>query len=141
MKRKERLIRRAAMREEERQLREEKGDAEVVKKAKKRDQKCNHGTEQVDAVIRKLLGKSCKSKGVAGKGKKSVVGQKKVNPKGAVGTKWRPGMKEEVGDRMQRRQRIQQRQKLMKAQAKGSLKKGEAKVVATCFHLQLCAVF
>ena len=36
-------------------------------------------------------------------------------------------MKEEVGDRMQRRQRIQQRQKLMKAQAKGSLKKGEAK--------------
>ena len=125
-KRKERLLRRAAKREEERQRRAEGGVAEV-KKAKKRDPKSNHGTERIDAVIRKLLGKSRKSKGVAGKGKTSVVGQKQVKSKGTVGTKWRPGMREEVGDRMQRRQRIQQRRKLMKrAQAERSLKKREA---------------
>ena len=127
-KRKERLQRRAAKREEEKQRRAEGGDAEVKKaKTKKRDTKSNHGTEQVDAVILKLLGKSHKSKIVAGKGKKGVVGQKKVDSKGTVGTKWRPGMRGEGGDKMQRRQRIQQRRKLMKrAQAERSLKKREA---------------
>ena len=127
-KRKERLLRRAAKREEERQRRADGGGAEVRKaKSKRRDPKRNHGTEQVNAVILKLLGKSLKSKIVAGKGKKGVVGPKTDHSKETVGMTWKPGMRGEGGDKMQRRQRIHQRRKLMKkAQAEASIKKWKA---------------
>ena len=61
---------RAKRRKEEQQLRAEKGETQVTKAKPKRDPKSHHGTESVDTTILKLLGKSRKSKRVAGKGNK-----------------------------------------------------------------------
>ena len=68
-----RLERRAARREEEKQHRAERGEPQVTKNRSKRDPKSHHGTEMVDTTILKLLGKSHKSKKVAGKSKLNRV--------------------------------------------------------------------
>ena len=71
-----RLQRRAARKEEEKQRRAESGEPQVTKIRIKRDLKSHHGTESVDITILKLLGKSHKSKKVAGKGKTNEVEKK-----------------------------------------------------------------
>ena len=126
-KREERLKRRAERREEEKQLRAERGEPPVVKAKSKRDPRRHHGAEQIDAVILKLLGKSTKSKKVAGKSKPSELGKKKVATQ--QGAKWKPGMRVEGGDKMSRKQKKQQRRRWMKkAEAKRSSRK-EAKLL------------
>ena len=66
-------------RKEERQRRAETGEPIVMKVKSKRDPKVHNGSEQVDSIILKVLGKSSKSKRVAGNGKQSVVRKKKVD--------------------------------------------------------------
>ena len=96
-KREAKLHRRAKRREEDEQLRAERGETLVAKAKPKRDPKSHHGTESVDTTILKLLGKTRKSKKVAGKGKNRVVDKKKVQTEeGTVGAKWKPGMRSEA---------------------------------------------
>ena len=73
-----------ANRQEQKQRRSEGGETPVKKVKSKKDPKSHHGSEQVDAIILKLLGKSSKSKRVAGNGKQSVVGRKKVDTQHGV---------------------------------------------------------
>ena len=84
--RKEKLQRRAKRREEENQG---KAKPEVTE-AKKCTRKSNHGTEQVDIIILKLLRKSQKSRKVASKSRANKVD----NPEMAR-PNWRHGMREE----------------------------------------------
>ena len=113
------LKRRAKRREEDKKSRAERGEPVVAKTKAKRSSRSHHGAEQVDAVILKLLGKSHKSKGAAGKGKKGVVNKKKVDTiQGTVGMKWKPGMREEAGEGWQLERKMKQ-----KAEAEGSSKK------------------
>ena len=112
VRREARLQRRADKREEEKQRRAEKGEREVTKTRTKRDPKSHHGTESVDITILKLLGKSQKSKKVAGKGKASGVEKKKVETqKWLEGTKWKPGMREEPREGWQEERRLKQKKK------------------------------
>ena len=112
----------AAKREEEMKRR-----AEGVTKVKaKRGPMCNHGSEQVDAIILKVLGKSSKSQRGTGKGQQSVVRKKKVDIQQEA--KWRPGMKV-AGERMQRMQKLRQRRRLMKKAESVRISKKEAKVL------------
>ena len=123
--RKERLKRRALRREEERQLRAERGEPPVIRAKSKRNPRSHHGSEQVDDIILKLLGKSMKSKKVAGKGKQSVVGVKKVATQQEAN--WKPGMRIEGGEKILRKQRKQQRRRwTRKAEAERTSRK-EAK--------------
>ena len=80
------LQRRAKRREEEKLKR---GEPEVTK-AKRCTRKSNHGTEKVDSIILKFLGKSQKSRKVVSKTKAKMV-QSSVVP----GPTWRHGMREE----------------------------------------------
>ena len=80
------LQRRAKRRAEEKKSRAERGEPEE-KKAKKGARKSNHGTEQIDATILKVLGRSRKTKTVASKPK-----AKKVE---MVAPNWKHGMREE----------------------------------------------
>ena len=80
------LQRRAKRRAEEKKSRAERGEPEE-KKAKKGARKSNLGTEQIDATILKVLGRSRKTKKVASKPKAEKVE--------VVGPKWRHGMREE----------------------------------------------
>ena len=114
-----RLQRRAKRREENEKSRTEREEPVVAKTKAKRNSRSHHGAEQVDAVILKLLGKSHKSKGAAGKGKKGVVNKEKVDTmQGTVGMKWKPGMREEAGEGWQLERKMKQ-----KAEAEGSSKK------------------
>ena len=88
-RRAERLLRRANKREEEQKSRAERGELEVTK-AKKSVWKGSHGTEEVDAIILKVLGRSQKSKKVVQKSR-----AKKVESPEVAGPKWRHGMQEE----------------------------------------------
>ena len=104
-----RLQRRAARREEEKQRRAERGEPLVTKTRSKRDPKSHHGTESVDTTILKLLGKSHKSKKVAGKGKTNKVEKKKIETQqGPEGTKWKPGMREEPREGWQEERKLKQ---------------------------------
>ena len=85
-RRAEKLKRRASRREEEKKSRAERGEPEVLK-SKKSTRKSSHGTEEVDAIILKVLGRSQKTKKVAPKPKAEKVE--------VAGTKWRHGMREE----------------------------------------------
>ena len=112
----------AAKREEEMKRR-----AEGVMKVKaKRGPMCHHGSEQVDAIILKVLGKSSKSQRGAGKGQQSVAGKKKVGTQQEAN--WKPGMREVAGERMQRMQKLRQRRRLMKKAEAVRISKKEAKV-------------
>ena len=82
-KREDRLQRR----EEEKQRQAEIGEPVVTKVKAKRVFKSNHGAEQVDATILKLLGKTQKSKKVGPR-------RRVAKPEVAV-PKWRHGMREE----------------------------------------------
>ena len=108
-----RLERRADKREEEKQRRAEKGEPEVTKTRTKRDPKSHHGTESVDITILKLLGKSQKSKKVAGKGKASGVEKKKVETQ-----KWKPGMREEPREGWQEERKLKQEAEKQKQKKK-----------------------
>ena len=120
-RREEKKQKRAARREEEKERRAEGGEVKVTKVKAKRDSKSNHGKEQVDGIILKLLGKSHKSKRTAGKDKNKVVEKKKPKTQEErVGTKWKPGMKEEAGERWQKERKLKQ-----KAESKRSSKKEE----------------
>ena len=104
-----RLQRRTARREEEKQRRAERGEPQVTKTRSKRDPKSHHGTEMVDTTILKLLGKSHKSKKVAGKSKPIRVEMKKVGKQhGSEGAKWKPGMREEPREGWQEERRLKQ---------------------------------
>ena len=107
------LQRRADKREEEKQRRAEKGEPEVTKTRTKRDPKSHHGTESVDITILKLLGKSQKSKKVAGKGKASGVEKKKVETQ-----KWKPGMREEPREGWQEERKLKQEAEKQKQKKK-----------------------
>ena len=109
-KRKARLQRRADRREEEKQRRDERGEPQVTKtRSKRRDPKSHHGTEMVDTTILKLLGKSHKSKKVAGKNKPNRVEMKKVGTQhGSEGAKWKPGMREEPREGWQEERKLKQ---------------------------------
>ena len=85
----ERLQRRAVRREEEKQLRAENGEPPVTK-AKKCVRKSNHGTENVDATILKVLGRASKCRKVAPKSR-----VEKVKTPEVAGPRWRHGMREE----------------------------------------------
>lgn len=120
-RREEKEQRRADRREEKKQQRAAKGEPEVSKPKAKRDPKSNHGTEQVDRIILKLLGKSHKSRKVAGKGqKKAVEGKKVVTQEKTVGSKWKPGMKEMAAEGWQEERKLKQ-----KAESARSSKKEE----------------
>ena len=124
-RREEKEQRRADRREEKKQQRAAKGEPEVSKPKAKRDPKSNHGTEQVDRIILKLLGKSHKSRKVAGKGPKKVVERKKVEAQEEkVGMKWRPGMKEEAAEGWQEGRKLRQKAELAgkKFKERGNLK-------------------
>ena len=84
--REEWLQRRAKRREEEKKSRAERGEPEE-KKAKKGARKSNHGTEQIDATILKVLGRSRKTKKVASKPKAEKVEM--------VAPNWKHGIREE----------------------------------------------
>ena len=88
-RREARLERRTARREEEKLHRAENGEPPVVK-AKGRVKNSNHGMEQVDAIILKVLGRSLKARKVASKSSAKMVGRPEV-----AGLKWRHGMREE----------------------------------------------
>ena len=105
---------RAKRREEEQQLRAEKGETKVTKAKRKTDPKSHHGTESVDTTILKLLGKSCKSKRVKGKGNKRVVVDKnKVQTEEVtLAAKWKPGMRKEVKEGWQEERRMKQQAKV-----------------------------
>ena len=85
-RRDEKLSRRKARREEKKLSRAERGEPEVMK-AKKSTRKSSHGTEEVDAIILKVLGRSRKTKKAASMPKAGKVEM--------VGPKWRHGMREE----------------------------------------------
>ena len=104
------LQRRADRREEEKQRRDERGEPQVTKtRSKRRDPKSHHGTEMVDTTILKLLGKSHKSKKVAGKNKPNRVEMKKVGTQhGSEGAKWKPGMREEPREGWQEERKLKQ---------------------------------
>ena len=112
-KREERLKRRTERREEEKQLRAQRNEPPVTKAKSKRDPRRHHGSEQVDDIILRLLGKSRKSKKVTGKGKQSVVGRQ-VRVETQQETYWKPGMREEAGERMQKMKRKMQRRRLVR---------------------------
>ena len=104
-----RLQRRAARKEEEKQRRAESGEPQVTKIRIKRDLKSHHGTESVDITILKLLGKSHKSKKVAGKGKTNEVEKNMVGTQqGQEGAKWKPGMREEPSEGWQEERKLKQ---------------------------------
>ena len=113
LKREARLERRAARREEEKKRRAERGEPQSTKTRTKRDPKNHHGTESVDITILKLLGKSQKSKKVAGKGKADRVEKKNVGTqKRLEGTKWKPGMRSEPREGWQEERRLKQQAKV-----------------------------
>ena len=114
------LQRRADRREEEKQRRDERGEPQVTKtRSERRDPKSHHGTEMVDTTILKLLGKSHKSKKVAGKNKPNRVEMKKVGTQhGSEGAKWKPGMREEPREGWQEERKLKQQ-----AEAESSSKK------------------
>ena len=112
-KREERLKRRTERREEEKQLRAQRNEPPVTKAKSKRDPRRHHGSEQVDDIILRLLGKSRKSKKVTGKGKQSVVGRQ-VRVETQQETYWKPGMREEAGEKMQKMKRKMQRRRLVR---------------------------
>ena len=120
-KREEWLNRRAKKREEEKLARAESGEPEVTKAKAKRNPKSNHGKEQIDAIILKLLGKSHKSEKVCVKGKKKKAEKKKgETQQGADQMKWKPGMKEEAGEGWQEERKLRQ-----EAESKRSSKEKE----------------
>ena len=120
-KREEWLSRRAKKRKEEKLAREESGEPEVSKAKAKRNPKSNHGKEQIDAIILKLLGKSHKSEKVSVKGKKKEAEKKKgETQQGADQMKWKPGMKEEAGEGWQEERKLRK-----EAESKRSSKKKE----------------
>ena len=88
-KREEWLLMRAQRRVEEKQRKAEMGEPVVKKVKAKRDPKSHHGTEQVDATIIKLLGRSHKSH------KKMAPKSKDKKVEDVAGPKWRHGMREE----------------------------------------------
>ena len=81
-----RLQRRAKRREEEKKSRAERGEPDR-KKVKRSVRRSSHGTEEVDAIILKVLGRSRKTKKAASMPKAGKVEM--------VGPKWRHGMREE----------------------------------------------
>ena len=100
-------------REEEKQRRADTGEPLVMKVKSKRDPKVHDGLEQVDSIILNVLGKSSKSKRVAGKGKQSVVRKEKVDTQ--QDAKWKPGMTEVAGERMQRRRPMKKSKEVLQA--------------------------
>ena len=88
-KREDWLQRRAKRREEEKKSRAERGEPEG-KKAKRSVRKSSHGTEEVDATILKVLGKSHKSKKEGSKVKDRMVEKEVV-----ARQTWRHGLREE----------------------------------------------
>ena len=127
-KREERLLMRAQRREEEKQRKAEMGEpVEAKVKAKrhaKRDAKTHHGTEQVDATIIKLLGRSHKShKRMAPKSK-----DKKVEE--VAGPKWRHGMREERNEsrRVKAKPPKKTSEKMEKSKAKATVRQPKAGV-------------
>ena len=115
----EKKQRRAARREEEKEHSEEEGGLKVAKFKAKRDPKSNHGTEQVDKIILKLLGKSHKSRRVAGKGqKKADEKQKVVTQEETVGSKCKPGMREEAVEGWQEERKLKQKAKAVRSSKK-----------------------
>ena len=110
-----RLQRRAKRREEEKKSRAERGEPEVMK-VKKSTRKSSHGTEEVDAIILKVLRRSHKSKKVATKVKDKMVAKEKV-----AGSTWRHGMGEERHEERsgKAQQEKSQREKLKASQVSG----------------------
>ena len=89
MRRKARLQERADQKEEEKQRRADNGEPPVTK-SKKCARTNNYGTEEVDAIILKVLGRSQKSRKVESKSR-----VKKVEKPEMAQPKWRHGMREE----------------------------------------------
>ena len=114
-RRAERLERRASRRAEEKKGRAERGEPEVSK-PKRSVRKSSHGTEEVDAIILKVLGRSQKSKKVASKFKNRMVKKEEV-----AGPTWRHGMQEERHEVRsgKARQEKSQRKKLKASQVSG----------------------
>ena len=117
-KREEWLQRRARegrRREEEKKSRAERGEPEG-KKAKRSVRKSSHGTEEVDAIILKVLRRSHKSNKVATKVKDKMVAKEKV-----AGSTWRHGMREERHEERsgKAQQEKSQREKLKASQVSG----------------------
>ena len=95
-----------------------------AKRHAKRDAKTHHGTEQVDATIIKLLGRSHKShKRMAPKSK-----DKKV--KEVAGPKWRHGMREERNEsrRVKAKPPKKTSEKMEKSKAKATVRQPKAGV-------------
>ena len=84
-----RLQRRAKRREEEKKSRAERGEPDR-KKVKRSVRRSSHGTEEVDATILKVLGRSHKSKKVGSKVKDRMVEKEVV-----ARQTWRHGLREE----------------------------------------------
>ena len=125
-KREERLLMRAQRREEEKQRKAEMGEPVEAKVKAKRDAKSHHGTEQVDATIIKLLGRSHKShKKVAVKSKSK---DKKVEEVAAP--KWRHGMREERNEsrRVKAKPPKKTSEKMEKSKAKATVRQPKAGV-------------
>ena len=94
MRKKEERLRMRAQRKEEEKLRKvERGEPVVTKVKAKSALKSNHGAEQVDATIIKLLGKSQKSHKMMAPKRE----EKKVEE--VTAPKWRNGMREERNER------------------------------------------
>ena len=89
MRREARLQKRADQREEEKQRRADNGEPPVTK-SKKCARTNNYGTEEVDAIILKVLGRSQKSRKVESKSR-----VKRVEKPEMAQPKWRHGMREE----------------------------------------------
>ena len=122
-KREDRLLMRAKRREEEQQRNAVIGEP-VVTKVANRDAKSHHGTEQVDATIVKLLGRSHKSqKRMAPKSK-----DKKVEE--VAGPKWRHGMREERNEsrRVKAKPPKKTSEKMEKSKAKATVRQPKAGV-------------
>ena len=88
-KREDWLQRRAKRREEEKKSRAERGEPDR-KKVKRSVRRSSHGTEEVDATILKVLGRSHKSKKVGSKVKDRMVEKEVV-----ARQTWRHGLREE----------------------------------------------
>ena len=114
-RRDEKLSRRKARREEKKLSRAERGEPEVMK-VKKSTRKSSHGTEEVDAIILKVLRRSHKSNKVATKVKDKMVAKEKV-----AGSTWRHGMREERHEERsgKAQQEKSQREKLKASQVSG----------------------
>ena len=110
-----RLQRRAKRREEEKKSRAERGEPDR-KKVKRSVRRSSHGTEEVDAIILKVLRRSHKSNKVATKAKDKMVAKEKV-----AGSTWRHGMREERHEERsgKAQQEKSQREKLKASQVSG----------------------